>query len=95
MASPDSPDNNINSELVETPEDDIKSLMSKNKGKLAVSAAATLGVMIYYAWKEKRMEKNEPEEYARLQRLKASIRAMEMEKRASENESADKEKQKK
>lgn len=53
---------------------------SMYKGRLAVSVAATLGVMVYYAWREKRMEKNDPEEYARLQRLKASLRAKELDK---------------
>ena len=49
-------------------------LLSEHKGKLAIGVAATLGMMVYYGWREKRLEKIDPEEYARLQRLKAVVR---------------------
>jgi hypothetical protein len=49
-------------------------LLSEHKGKLAIGVAATLGMMVYYGWREKRLAKTDPEEYARLQRLKASVR---------------------
>jgi hypothetical protein len=49
-------------------------LLSEHKGKLAIGVAATLGLMVYYGWREKRLAKADPEEYARLQRLKASVR---------------------
>ena len=49
-------------------------LLSEHKGKLAIGVAATLGIMVYYGWREKRLAKTDPEEYARLQRLKASVR---------------------
>ena len=49
-------------------------LLSEHKGKLAIGVAATLGMMVYYGWREKRLAKTEPEEYARLQRLKAIVR---------------------
>ena len=49
-------------------------LISEHKGKLAIGVAATLGMMVYYGWREKRLAKTDPEEYARLQRLKASVR---------------------
>jgi len=42
--------------------------------KLAIGVAATLGMMVYYGWREKRLAKTDPEEYARLQRLKAIVR---------------------
>ena len=49
-------------------------LLSEHKGKLAIGVAATLGMMVYYGWREKRLAKSDPEEYARLQRLKAKVR---------------------
>jgi hypothetical protein len=49
-------------------------LLSEHKGKLAIGVAATLGMMVYYGWREKRLAKADPEEYARLQRLKAVVR---------------------
>jgi hypothetical protein len=49
-------------------------LLSEHKGKLAIGVAATLGMMVYYGWREKRLAKTDPEEYARLQRLKAIMR---------------------
>lgn len=49
-------------------------LLSEHKGKLAIGVAATLGMMVYYGWREKRLAKTDPEEYARLQRLKAMVR---------------------
>jgi hypothetical protein len=49
-------------------------LLSEHKGKLAIGVAATLGMMVYYGWREKRLAKTDPEEYARLQRLKAKVR---------------------
>lgn len=49
-------------------------LLSEHKGKLAIGVAATLGLMVYYGWREKRLAKSDPEEYARLQRFKAMVR---------------------
>jgi hypothetical protein len=49
-------------------------LLSEHKGKLAIGVAATLGLMVYYGWREKRLAKSDPEEYARLQRIKAIVR---------------------
>jgi hypothetical protein len=49
-------------------------LLSEHKGKLAIGVAATLGMMVYYGWRENRLAKTDPEEYARLQRLKAMVR---------------------
>ena len=49
-------------------------LLSEHKGKLAIGVAATLGMMVYYGWRENRLAKSDPEEYARLQRLKAKVR---------------------
>lgn len=48
-------------------------LLGKHKGKLAVGAAAMLGIAIFYKWRESKLAKEDPEEYARLQRLKAAI----------------------
>ena len=49
-------------------------LLSEHQGKLAIGVAATLGMMVYYGWRENRLAKTDPEEYARLQRLKAVVR---------------------
>jgi hypothetical protein len=49
-------------------------LISEHKGKLAIGVAATLGLMVYYGWREKRLAKTDPEEYALLQKLRAGMR---------------------
>jgi hypothetical protein len=53
---------------------DAMNLLSEHKGKLAIGVAATLGLMVYYGWREKRLAKTDPEEYALLQRLRAVMR---------------------
>lgn len=52
---------------------EIAGMLNNHKGKLAVGAAAMLGVAIFYKWRESRLAKEDPEEYARLQRLKKAI----------------------
>lgn len=52
---------------------DNAGLLSNHKGKLAVGAAAMLGLAIYYKWRENKLAKTDPEEYARLRRLKAVV----------------------
>lgn len=52
-------------------------LMANHKGKLAIGAAAMLGIAIFYKWRESRMAKEDPAEYARLQRLKEAVCAAE------------------
>jgi len=56
---------------------DAINLLSEHKGKLAIGVAATLGLMVYYGWREKRLAKTDPEEYARLQRVKEIMRQSE------------------
>jgi hypothetical protein len=51
-----------------------KTLLNEHKGKLAIGVAATLGLMVFYKWREKKLAEEDPEEYARLQRLKAVVR---------------------
>jgi hypothetical protein len=53
---------------------DAMNLISEHKGKLAIGVAATLGLMVYYGWREKRLAKTDPEEYALLQKLRANMR---------------------
>jgi hypothetical protein len=65
-----------------------KSLLSEHKGKLAIGVAATLGIMIFYNWREKRLAKKDPEGYARLQRLKALVRTDETDAKHKENKKA-------
>ncbi len=55
----------------------VADTLNAHKGKLAIGVAATLGLMIYYNWREKKLAKTDPDEYARLQRLKAGLRAEE------------------
>lgn len=51
-----------------------KKMFDDHKGKLAIGVAATLGVMIFYNWRERQLAKNDPEGHARLQRIKALVR---------------------
>ncbi len=51
-----------------------KTLLNEHKGKLAIGVAATLGLMVFYKWREKKLAEEDPEEYARLQRIKAVVR---------------------
>jgi hypothetical protein len=53
---------------------DAMNLLEDHKGKLAIGVAATLGLMVFYRWREKLLAKTDPEEYARLRRLKAVMR---------------------
>lgn len=48
-------------------------MLGKHKGKLAVGAAAMLGLAIFYKWRENKLATDDPEEYARLQRLKRVV----------------------
>jgi hypothetical protein len=57
--------------------DASEGLLSRHKGKLAVGAAAMLGLAAYYHWRESKLAKEDEEEYARLQRLKAALDAFE------------------
>lgn len=47
--------------------------LANHKGKLAVGAAAMLGLAVFYKWRENKLAKDDPEEYARLRRLKAAV----------------------
>jgi hypothetical protein len=55
-----------------------KTLLNEHKGKLAIGVAATLGLMVFYKWREKKLAEEDPEEYARLQRIKAVVREEEI-----------------
>lgn len=65
-----------------------KSAFSEHKGKLAIGVAATLGLIVFYKWRERRLAKEDPEAYARLQRLKASVRHREPGMAAEEGDTA-------
>jgi hypothetical protein len=60
--NPSSSDNNVI---------DSKNLFSNHKTELAIGAAAVLGAMVFYGWREMRIAKKNPEEYARLRKFKA------------------------
>jgi len=53
----------------------VKDTLNAHKGKLAIGVAATLGLMVFYNWRDKKLAKSDPEEYAWLQRLKARLNA--------------------
>lgn len=53
---------------------DTLNLISEHKGKLAVGAAAALGLMILYNWREKSLAEEDPEDYARLQKFTAPFK---------------------
>jgi hypothetical protein len=55
-----------------------KSADKNRKPVLATADAATLGMMVFYNWREKKLAKEDPEGYARLQRLKALFRGKEL-----------------
>jgi hypothetical protein len=54
---------------------EIAGVLNEHKGKLAIGVAATLGLMIFYNWRQKNLPKEDPEAYARLQRIKNSVKA--------------------
>lgn len=54
-------------------------MFDEHKGKLAIGVAATLGLVIFYNWRERQLAKHDPEGHARLQRLKAIVRADDLE----------------
>jgi hypothetical protein len=56
----------------------FKDQLVGHKGKLAIGVAAMLGAAIYYKWREAQLARVEPQEYARLQRLKDKIREREL-----------------
>ncbi len=78
-AFPGTPDNpNLNPEepsinASSAPQDAPAGMLVNHKGKLAVGAAAMLGLAIFFKWRDHKLAKDDPEEYARLRRLKAAI----------------------
>jgi hypothetical protein len=47
--------------------------LAHHKGKLAIGAAAMLGLAVFYKWRDSKLAKENPEEYARLRRLRAAV----------------------
>lgn len=56
------------------PSSSLRETLDEHKGKLAISAAAMLGLLIYYKWGEKSLAKENPAEYERLRRLREGLR---------------------
>lgn len=54
--------------------DQALATLGEHKGKLAIGAAATLGLMVFYKWREKQLAEEDPQEYERLQRIKNRMR---------------------
>lgn len=66
----------------------LRETLDEHKGKLAISAAAMLGLLVYYKWGEKSLAKEDPEEYERLQRIKEGVRHAD-DRRRSQRRSSD------
>ena len=62
----------------------LRETLDEHKGKLAISAAAMLGLLIYYKWGEKSLAKENPAEYERLRRLREGLRHAEHGRRAGD-----------
>lgn len=54
---------------------DALGILTRHRGKLAVGAAAMLGLAAFYHWRESKLAKDDEEEFQRLQRLKAALDA--------------------
>lgn len=52
-----------------------KNILSEHKGKLAIGVAATLGLMVFYNWRQKRLSKEDPEAYARIQKITSKVKS--------------------
>jgi hypothetical protein len=66
---------------------DTLNMLSEHKGKLAAGAAAALGLMILYNWREKSLAEEDPEAYARLKKFTAPFKpADELEQEEFERE---------
>lgn len=53
---------------------DTLNLIAEHKGKLAFGAAAALGLMILYSWREKSLAEEDPEAYAQLKKFTAPFK---------------------
>jgi hypothetical protein len=56
---------------------ELAGMLDNHKGKLAIGVAATLGLMVFYSWREKKLAKEDPEAHALHQKSKAIVRAAE------------------
>ncbi len=54
---------------------DTLNLIAEHKGKLAFGAAAALGLMILYNWREKSLAEEDPEAYAQLKKFTAPFKS--------------------
>jgi hypothetical protein len=54
---------------------DTLNLIAGHKGKLAVGAAAALGLMILYHWREKSLAVEDPQAYAQLKKFTAPFKS--------------------
>lgn len=50
-----------------------KNLLVAHKGKLAIGAAAMLGLAAFYKWRESQLAKEDPHQYAQLRRIKSAV----------------------
>jgi hypothetical protein len=83
--SPDQENKEIKSGDAETPVNgtpvngalDLAGVLNEHKGKLAMGVAATLGLMVFYSWRERQLAKEDPEAHALHQKSKAIVKAAE------------------
>ena len=66
----------------------LRDTLDEHKGKLAIGAAAMLGLMVYYKWGEKSLAKEDPQEYERLRRIKNRVRHADHDEQPAENTEA-------
>ena len=55
------------------PASEERNLLSEHKGKLAIGAAAMLGMAIFYKWREHQLAKEDPQQYQQLRRIKSAV----------------------
>lgn len=74
QVNPNPPAADNNSRASEGFASDTLNLLSEHKGKLAMGAAAALGLMVLYNWREKSLAEEDPEAYARLKKFTAPFK---------------------
>ncbi|HJV76703.1 MAG TPA: hypothetical protein VJ654_20995 [Noviherbaspirillum sp.] len=64
---------NLSAGQASAPAVEERNLLSEHKGKLAIGAAAMLGMAIFYKWREHQLAKEDPQQYQQLRRIKSAV----------------------
>ncbi len=88
QATPSTPSSLEESPMREQSASTLRETLDEHKGKLAISAAAMLGLLVFYKWGEKSLAREDPEEYKRLRRIKEGLRHAEHGRRAGDEQTA-------